>query len=128
MLTCSSHRSPREVTIDFVGSVIEDDSVAIEELLDIDYMVEKRLKDMPMFDTTLTHQKLRDIIIGNLTKDGGTRAFWSEQRLVVNDEVIKDDTAYVEFTLMDQKQGGIQYLTIYLYRQSDGNWRVFKYL
>lgn len=125
---CQSHQSPREVTMEFVGSVIDDDSLAIEELLDIDMMVDRRLKELPELDTTLTRQDYHNKIITNLTGEGGTRAYWKEHRLVVNDEVVKGDTAYVEFTLLDQEQGGIQYLTIYLYRTPQGDWRVFRYL
>ncbi len=128
IIGCNSHPSPREVTIEFVGSVIDDDSLAIEELLDVDLMIEKRLKELPVMDSTLTPKDYRDRIMKNLTGEGGTRAYWSEHRLVVNDEVVNGDTAYVEFTLMDQEYGGIQYLTIYLYRSPQGNWRVFKYL
>jgi hypothetical protein len=113
--------------MDFVGSVVEGDSTAIEQLLDVDLMVDKRMQEIPPTDSTQTHQYFRNLIIGNLTGDGGTRAFWKEHRLVVNDEAITGDTAQVELTLMDQERGSIQYLMVYLYRTPDG-WRVFKYL
>ena len=124
---CGSKPSPRTITMDFVGSVIEDDSVAIEKYLDIDMMVDQRMKEMPPKDSTQTHQYFRNKIMENLTDSGGTRIFWKDNRVVVNDEVVKGDTAQVELTLMDQKKGNIYYLTVYLYRTKQG-WRVFKYL
>ncbi len=125
---CNTQKSPREVTMEFVGSVIEDDSAAIEQYLDVDMMVEQRLENLQKRDSTVTHQSYRDMIISNLTGEGGTREYWQEHRLVVNEEVIQGDTAYVEFTLLDQEEGGIEYLTIYLYRTPEGSWRVFRYL
>ena len=113
--------------MDFVGSVIEDDSTAIEKYLDIDMMVNQRMKEMPPQDSTQTHQYFREKIIQNLTDDGGTRTFWKSNRVVVNDEVIKGDSAQVELTLLDQKKGNIYYLTVYLYKTKQG-WRVYKYL
>jgi hypothetical protein len=124
---CGSKPSPRQVTMDFVGSVVEGDSAAIEHLLDIDLMVKERMKEIPPTDSTQTAQYFRNRIIQNLTGDGGTREFWKEHRLVVNDEAIKGDTAQVELTLLDPKRGNIQYLMVYLYRTKNG-WRVFKYL
>ena len=125
---CSSQPSPRQVTMEFVGSVVEDDSLAIERLLDIEMMVERRMMEIPPTDSTQTPEYFRDRIIENLTGDGGTRQLWKEHRLVVNDEEIAGDTAQVELTLMDQERGIIQYLLVYLYRGQDGSWRVFKYL
>lgn len=124
---CSSEPSPRTVTMDFVGSVIEDDSLGIEKYLNVDMMVDRRLIEIPPEDSTQTHQYFRDRIIRNLTDDGGTRIFWKENRPVVNQEVVNGDTAQVELTLMDQKKGNIYYLTVYLYKSGKG-WRVYKYL
>lgn len=128
LTACGGQQSPRQVTMEFVGSVIEDDSLAIEELLDIEMMVEYRLKEIPPTDSAQTPEYFRNRIIQNLTGDGGTRQLWKEHRLVVNDEAIVGDTAHVELTLMDQERGIIQYLLVYLYRTPDGAWRVFKYL
>lgn len=127
LISCASKSSPRTITMDFVGSVIEDDSVAIEKYLDLDMMVDRRMEEMPPQDSTQTHQYFRNKIMENLTDSGGTRIFWMNNRVVVNDEVIKGDTAQVELTLLDQKKGNIYYLTVYLYKTRQG-WRVFKYL
>ena len=124
---CAAKDTPRGVTMEFVGSVIEDDSLAIERLLDIDLMVERRMRVIPPTDSTQTHEYFRDTIMRNLTGDGGTRAYWKEMRLVVNEEKIEGDTAFVELTLMDQETGSIQYLTVSLYRSATG-WRVFQFL
>ena len=126
-IACAPKDTPRGVTMEFVGSVIEDDSLAIEQLLDIDMMVERRMRVIPPTDSTQTHEYFRDTILGNLTGDGGTRAYWKEMRLVVNEEKIEGDTAYVELTLMDQETGSIQYLTVSLYKSATG-WRVFQFL
>jgi len=124
---CGQNPTPRQVTMDFVGSVIEGDSAAIIQLLDVDLMVDKRMEEIPPTDSTQTHDYFKNLIIKNLTGEGGTRAFWKQHRLVVNDEIIKGDTAQVELTLLDQEKGSIQYLLVHLYR-TKGNWRVFKYL
>jgi len=127
IIGCADKQSPRGVTMEFVGSVIEDDSLAIEQLLDVDLMVDRRMKVIPPVDSTQTHDYFRDTIIRNLTGDGGTRALWMEMRLVVGDEKIKGDTAFVELTSIEKETGYTQFLTVYLYRSATG-WRVFQYL
>jgi len=124
---CADKQSPRGVTMEFVGSVIEDDSLAIEQLLDVDLMVDRRMKVIPPVDSTQTHEYFRDTIIRNLTGEGGTRAFWKSILPVVNEEKVTGDTAYVELTLMNQTSGAIDYLTVYLYHSQSG-WRVFQFL
>jgi hypothetical protein len=114
--------------MEFVGSVIEDDSLVIEKLLDVEMMVERRLQEIPPTDSTQTPEYFRNRIIENLTGEGGTRQLWKEHRMIVNNETIVGDTAHVELTLMDQGRGIIQYLLVYLYRSPDSGWRVFKYL
>jgi hypothetical protein len=127
LIGCAPKDTPRGVTMEFVGSVIEDDSLAIEQHLDIDLMVERRMRVIPPTDSTQTHEYFRDTILRNLTGDGGTRTYWKEMRLVVNEEKIEGDTAYVELTMLDQETGNIQYLTVSLYRSATG-WRVFQFL
>ena len=127
IIACADKQSPRGVTMEFVGSVIEDDSLAIEKLLDVDLMVDRRMKVIPPVDTIQTHEYFRDTIIRNLTGEGGTRAFWESILPVVNEEKVDGDTAYVELTLMDQASGAIHYLTVHLYRSNSG-WRVFQFL
>jgi hypothetical protein len=124
---CGSKMSPREVAIEFVGSVIEDDSLAIEKYLDLDYMVERRLTEVPPEDSTMDHRYYRDKILQTLIGDGGTRAFWKSMMPVVNKENIQGDTAEVELTFMDKTYGKTHYSMIYLYRSEDG-WRVFYFL
>jgi len=124
---CADKQSPRGVTMEFVGSVIEDDSLAIEQLLDVDLMVDRRMRVIPPADSSQTHEYFRDTIIRNLTGEGGTRAFWKSILPVVNEEKVDGDTAYVELTLMDQASGAIHYLTVHLYRSQSG-WRVFQFL
>ncbi|MCP4582791.1 MAG: hypothetical protein GY839_14370 [candidate division Zixibacteria bacterium] len=124
---CGPNDTPRGVTMEFVGSVIEDDSLAIEQLLDLDLMVQRRMLVIPPTDSTQTHAYFRDTIMRNLTGDGGTRALWMDMRLVVGDEKVDGDTAYVELTSMDQDTGYIQYLTVHLYKGA-GGWRVYQFL
>ncbi len=124
---CGPGSSPRGVTIDFVGSVIENDSLAIEELLDLDSMVKRRMTEIPPTDSTQTHEYFRNKILQNLLDEGGIRENWMNHRCVVNNENIRGDTAEVELTLMDQESGRIHYLTVYLYRSPSG-WRVFYFL
>jgi hypothetical protein len=126
-ISCADKQSPRGVTMEFVGSVIEGDSLAIEKLLDVDMMVDRRMKMIPPVDSIQTHEYFRDAIIRNLTGNGGTRAFWKSILPVVNEEKVDGDTAHVELTLMNQTSGAIQYLMVDLYHGKSG-WRVFQFL
>jgi hypothetical protein len=65
--------------------------------------------------------------MNNLTGSGGTRTHWLNQRIIVNQETVKGDTAQVEMSMIDQTTGMTEYSMIYLYRK-DGRWRVFFYL
>ena len=127
LLACNSQPSPRQVTMDFVGSVIEGDSTGVEKYLDLDAMVDRRMQEIPPTDSTQTHAYFRDKILANLTGDGGIRADWKSHRCVVNNEKVAGDTAEVELTLMNQSTGQIHYLKVYLYHGATG-WRAFYFL
>jgi hypothetical protein len=124
---CSSRETPKEVTINFIGGVIDGDSTAIVKYLDLDAMIAKRIKEFPPTDTNQTPASLRQTLIKNLTGDGGTRTHWLNQRIVVNQETVKGDSAQVEMSMIDQTNGVTEYSMIYLYRK-DGRWRVYFYL
>lgn len=113
--------------MEFVGSVIEGDSAAVEKYLDLDAMVDRRMQEIPPTDSTQTHGYFRDIIINNLIGEGGIRADWKSHRCVVNDEKVAGDTAEVELTLMNQTTGQVHYLKVYLCH-SDLGWRAFYFL
>ncbi len=127
LVGCSSRMSPREVTIEFVGAVIEDDSLSIERHLDLDSMVKHRLMEIPPVDSTETPEYLRNRILQNLIGDGGTRALWKSMIPVVNRELIVGDTAEVELTFLDKANAKYHYSKIYLHKTETG-WRVFYFL
>jgi len=124
---CSARETPKQVTFDFIGAVLDSDSTAIGKYLDLDAMIAKRIKDMPPTDSSQTPANLRQILMKNLTGDGGTRIHWLNQRIVVNQETVKGDSAQVEMSMIDQTNGTTEYSMIYLYRK-DGHWRVYFYL
>jgi len=126
LLFCSSGKSPREVTIDFVGSVLENDSLGIENALDLDAMVDRRIIEMASSDT-LSKKEIRDKILSGLLDDGGTREFWMSMTPVVNTELVVRDTAEVDVTFLDKEYGKYHHYKIYLYN-SDQGWRVFFFL
>jgi hypothetical protein len=127
IIACSSDNTPKAVTFKFIGAVLDSDSLAIKQYLDLDQMVARRIREVPTLDSTQTPDKLRSIILKNLTGDGGTRAHWQNQRIIVNQETVKGDSAQVEMTMIDQTNGVTEYSMIYLYRK-DGHWRVCFYL
>jgi len=124
---CGSQRSPREVTIEFVGAVIEDDSLAIENVLDLDSMVKRRMQEVPPTDSSQTPEYFRNKILGTLIGDGGTRAYWKSMTAIVNKENVVRDTAEVELTFLDKNNAKIHYLLVYLYKSESG-WRIFYFL
>jgi hypothetical protein len=126
-IACGSQKSPRDVAIEFVGSVIEGDSLSIEKYLDLDAMADRRMNEAPPADSTQTRQYFRDKILKTLIDDGQTRLFWKSMTPVVNQESIKGDTAEVELTFLDKSYGKTYYSTVYLYRSASG-WRVFNFL
>jgi len=124
---CSPGPSPREVTFEFIYAVLDGDSTAVLHYLDLERMVEKRMQEVPPTDSALTPADLRTKILQNLTGDGLTRAHWQNQRIVVNKEIIEEDSAAVEMTFIDQTTGRIEYSMVYLYRK-DNRWWVYFYL
>jgi len=124
---CSSQPSPREVAIEFVGAVIEDDSLALERVLDLDSMVKRRMQEVPPIDSSQTPEYFRNKILGTLIGDGGTRIYWKSMTAIVNRENIVRDTAEVELTFLDKTNAKIHYSIVYLYKTESG-WRVFYFL
>lgn len=124
---CGAKETPKQVTFEFIGAVLDGDTTAITQFLDLDAMVARRMKEMPMADSGQTPAELKAILMKNLTGSGGTRLHWLNQRIVVNQETIKGDSAHVEMSMIDQTTGVTEYSMIYLYRQN-GRWRVYFYL
>jgi hypothetical protein len=124
---CGAKDTPKQVTFEFIGAVLDGDSTAIAKYLDLDAMIAKRLKEIPPADSSQTPAELRMVLMRNLTGSGGTRTHWLNQRIVVNQENVKGDSAQVEMSMIDQTTGGTEYSMIYLYRQN-GRWRVYFYL
>lgn len=124
---CSSQPSPRDVTFQFIYAVLDGDSSAILQYLDLDRMVEKRMKEVSPADSALTLADLKAKILQNLIGDGLTRGHWQNQRIVVNKEITEEDSAVVEMTFIDQTTGRIEYSMVYLYRK-DSRWWVYFYL
>lgn len=123
---CGAQETPKQVTFDFIGAVLDGDTTAIVKYLDLDAMIIKRVAEMPP-DSTQTPGGLRQTLLKNLTGDGGTRRHWKNQRIIVNQETIKGDSAQVEMSMIDQTSGTTEYSMVYLYRK-DGRWRVYFYL
>jgi hypothetical protein len=127
LLGCAGQETPKKVTFDFIGAVLDGDSTAIARYLDLDAMIAKRIEEIPPTDSNQTPGSLRQTLMRNLTGDGGTRVHWLNQRIVVNQETVKGDSAQVEMSMIDQTNGMTEYSMIYLYRK-DGHWRVYFYL
>jgi hypothetical protein len=127
LIGCGAKENPKQVTFDFIGAVLDGDSTAINRYLDLDAMIAKRNQDVPITDSSVTPASLRQVLMKNLTGDGGTRIHWLNQRIVVNQETVKGDSAQVEMSMIDQTTGVTEYSMIYLYRK-DGRWRVYFYL
>lgn len=126
LVACGPGETPRKVTFDFIYAVLDGDSAAIEQYLDLDAMISRRMAEFPPPDT-VTPEMLRRTLMANLTGDGGTRQHWKNQRIVVNQEFVEGDSARVEMTFIDQTTGKMEYSMVYLYRR-DGRWRVYFYL
>jgi hypothetical protein len=127
LLGCGAKETPKEVTFSFIGAVLDGDSTAILKYLDLDALIAKRMKEVPPTDSTQTPAQFHRLILRNLIGDGGTRLHWQNQRIIVNQETIKGDSAQVEMSMIDQTNGLTEYSMIYLYRK-DGRWRVYFYL
>lgn len=124
---CGSKETPKQVTFEFIGAVLDGDTTAIARYLDLDAMIARRIKEMPPTDSIQNPAELKAILMKNLTGNGGTRLHWLNQRIVVNQEITKGDSAQVEMSMIDQTTGVTEYSMIYLYRQN-GRWRVYFYL
>jgi len=127
LLGCGAKETPKQVTFEFIGAVLDGDTTAIVRYLDLDAMIAKRIKEMPPDDSGQAPAELKAILMKNLTGNGGTRTHWLNQRIVVNQETIKGDSAQVEMSMIDQTTGTTEYSMIYLYRQNR-RWRVYFYL
>ena len=126
MFGCSSTPSPRDVTMDFVGSVIEGDTLSLKQCFDVDAMVAYRMKVSPPADSTQTPEYYRNRIMKDITGEGGVRQYWKNSTPIVNNQLVKGDTAEVELTILDKQLGRTDYSKVYLYRSKNG-WRVFNF-
>ena len=121
-VSCGRGPSPRDVTIEFVGSVIEDDTSLVQKYLDLDAMAARRMSEMSA-DSTVAFEQLKRQILSSLTGDGQTRAQWMKTTPVVDKQSIRGDSAQVELTFLDRAAGKVEYYKVFL-RNTPQGWRV----
>ncbi|OQX92754.1 MAG: hypothetical protein B6D58_01260 [candidate division Zixibacteria bacterium 4484_95] len=126
IISCNSQPSPKDVTFEFIAAVLDGDTTTILQYLDLERMAERKMKDIVLKDSILNPADFKAEILSELTGLGQTRNQWKNQRILVNKEIVRGDSAEVEMTFIDQFTGTIKYSMVYLHHK-DNRWLVYFY-
>ena len=122
--SCSNKPDPREDVKKLIAAVDQSDTTALKESLDLDWMVNQRLKVVPEKDSLTSFFKKRQELLEDLTGNGATRVSWNNSLVVIGKSEIVGDSATVEVTYIDKTNGIKDYTRMGLYFK-DGKWKIY---
>ncbi len=121
-----STESPKKVVIKLFGAMERDDRAAIKHYLDLPAIMEKGPEDYALkADTARVFHSPADIL-DDMTGQGKTKSRWFALKRVIGKQTIKEDTAFVEVSFIDEKNS-IQYYNKFGLHKKDGRWQIYSF-
>lgn len=124
ILSCSNIPDPRENVKQLIAAVDQSDTTALKESLDLNWIVNQRLKGVPEKDSLASFLKKRQELLDDLTGNGATRVSWNNSLVVIGKSEVAGDSATVEVTYIDKTNGIKDYTRMGLYFK-EGKWKVY---
>ncbi len=121
---CSKKPDPRENVKKLIAAVDQSDTTALKESLDLNYIINQRLKGVLEKDSLTSFLKKRQELLDDLTGNGATRVSWNNSLVVIGKSEVLGDSATVEVTYIDKTNGIKDYTKMGLYFE-DGKWKVY---
>lgn len=122
--SCSNKPDPREDVKKLIAGVDQSDTTALKESLDLNWIVNQRLKGIPEKDSLASFLKKRQELLDDLTGNGATRVSWNNSLVVIGKSEIIGDSATVEVTYIDKTNGINDYTKMGL-SFKDGKWKIY---
>jgi hypothetical protein len=107
-----------------IAAVDQSDTTALKESLDLNWIVNQRLKGVPEKDSLASFLKKRQELLDDLTGNGATRVSWNNSLVVIGKSEVVGDSATVEVTYIDKTNGIKDYTRMGLYFK-DGKWKIY---
>ncbi len=126
--SCSKEDTPRE-TVNLLLKGMKTDTVSAEyisALLDLDELVTEN--SIYTYDTTLTLDQNKNLLIDLLLPGGSVRENWVAKQIVLGESKMLRDTATVEVSFIDtQVKPVTQYYNKMGVHRVDGVWKIFAF-
>ena len=125
-VACGGRPSPRKIVMEFVEAVYDSDSDAVIKFVDFEEVARDRLKHLPEEEQLQRLDLMKKDLHQSLLKNGAVRAKWQSFRIIVADEHIKGDSAWVDVTFMHKETGVTRYTQTILVWEEDA-WKIVSY-
>jgi hypothetical protein len=127
ILSCGGRPSPRKIAMEFIEAVYASDSTAILKYVDFELVAREKLSHLPEEEQIKNLDLMKQQIYRSLLKNGPVRAKWESFRIVVADETVRGDSAWVEVTFMRKETGAARYTQMFLYWK-ESSWKIASYV
>lgn len=127
ILSCGGRPSPRKIVMEFIEAVYNSDGPAIMKYVDFEQVAREKLSHLSEEEQLKNLDLMKQQLYRSLIKNGPVRAKWQSFRIVVADETVQGDSAWVDVTFMHKKTGATRYTQTVLYRK-DGSWKIASYV
>jgi len=112
--------------MEFIEAVYASDSTAILKHVDFEKVARERLSHLPEDEQLKNLDQMKGQLYKSLLKNGPVRAKWESYRIVVADETVREDSAWVDVTFMRKETGATRFTRMLLYWK-DGSWKIASY-
>jgi len=127
VLVCGGRPSPRKVAMEFIEAVYASDSTAVLRYVDLDEVARGKMKHLPQEMQLGNLDLMKKDLFQSLVGNGAVRAKWQSYRIVVADETVQGDSAWVDVTFMHKETGSTRYTQMVLLWK-ENSWKIASYV
>jgi len=124
---CGGQPGPRKVAMEFIEAVYASDSTAILKYVDFEQVARERMGHLPEEEQLKNLDQMKQQLYRSLLMNGPVRAKWNSYRIVVANETVQGDSAWVDVTFMRKETGATRYTKMVL-RRKEGSWKIASYV
>ncbi len=126
-LRCGGQPGPRKVAMEFIEAVYASDSTAILKYVDFEQIARERMGHLPEEEQLKNLDQMKQQLYRSLLMNGSVRAKWNSYRIVVANETVRGDSAWVDVTFMRKETGTTRYTQMVLDKK-EGFWKIVSYV
>lgn len=113
--------------MEFIEAVYASDADAVLKYVDFEAVALGKLKHLPQEEQLQNLDLMKKDLYSSLIKNGAVRAKWQSYRIVVADETVEGDSAWVDVTFMHRETGSTRFTQMILLWK-ENSWKITSYV